>query len=591
MTSSDDDEDLGLAIALSLQDQPPTSRSSGLGKTAQDAINLDSDDEIPLPTASNDRRPRKQMEGYAPSDNSNQVSDSSITVNEPESASMSASSLGILGLDRRKMEEERIARKRKLSISPPPARKSLKTSACNSVESTTLSRQPPVTGKLEKLTNDHTTSTAKGQPPRSTSSGSVINSQAKPNSKGPVFLHGTVKKTWAFGHPRQDDIKLEEVLQRDDLALAVLSSFQWEIDWLFSKLNTRSTQITLVMQAKDEATKQQYRHETSDMPNLRLCFPSMEGQVNCMHSKLMLLSHPSYLRIVVPTANLVNYDWGESGVMENMVFLIDLPRLPAGRRTELEGLTSFGQELIYFLEAMGLERSIINSIYSFDFQETKDLAFVHAIGGAHTGNDEPWRRTGYCGLGRAVKNLGLATDRALSVDFVTSSVGSLNIEFLTILYLAAQGDAGMTEYVWRNPGTGRGKAATSSIQDAKVDQEELKVDIEQNFHIYFPTHETVRASTARSAGTICFQSKWYNSPTFPRQAMRDCKSVRAGVLMHNKVRLEPLWQSVAYADILPCRFCLSGANNPIRPHRQAPQTPSPGLILDRRIALRARGAS
>lgn len=45
----------------------------------------------------------------------------------------------------------------------------------------------------------------------------------------------------------------------------------------------------------------------------------MDGQVNCMHSKLMLLFHSKYLRIVVPTANLIPYDWGEGGgVMENV---------------------------------------------------------------------------------------------------------------------------------------------------------------------------------------------------------------------------------------------------------------------------------
>jgi hypothetical protein len=55
------------------------------------------------------------------------------------------------------------------------------------------------------------------------------------------------------------------------------------------------------------------------MPNIRLCFPPMDGQVNCMHSKLMLLFHPNYLRIVVPSANMVPYDWGEQGgVMENV---------------------------------------------------------------------------------------------------------------------------------------------------------------------------------------------------------------------------------------------------------------------------------
>lgn len=37
-----------------------------------------------------------------------------------------------------------------------------------------------------------------------------------------------------------------------------------------------------------------------------------------MHSKLQLLKFPEYLRIVIPTANLVPYDWGETGVMENV---------------------------------------------------------------------------------------------------------------------------------------------------------------------------------------------------------------------------------------------------------------------------------
>lgn len=292
------------------------------------------------------------------------------------------------------------------------------------------------------------------------------------------------------------------------------------------------------MQAKDEATKQQYRRETASMSNLRLCFPSMEGQVNCMHSKLMLLSHLTHLRVAVPTANLVPYDWGESGDMENMVFLIDLPRLSNGKSTAPEDLTFFGRELIYFLETMGLERSIINSIYNFDFAATKDLAFVHTIGGAHAGEDGSWKRTGYCGLGRAVRELGLATEKVLKIDFVTSSVGSLNIDFLAMLYLAAQGDDGSTEYQWRNPGAAKGRSKQSKVapNGAETAQEKLKDHIRENFHVYFPTHETVKSSTAGGAGTICFQSKWYNSPVFPRQAMRDCKSTRNGLLMHNKVK-------------------------------------------------------
>jgi hypothetical protein len=40
-----------------------------------------------------------------------------------------------------------------------------------------------------------------------------------------------------------------------------------------------------------------------------------------MHSKLMLLFHRDYLRVVVPTANLHPTDWGEDGLMENVCHL------------------------------------------------------------------------------------------------------------------------------------------------------------------------------------------------------------------------------------------------------------------------------
>ena len=44
----------------------------------------------------------------------------------------------------------------------------------------------------------------------------------------------------------------------------------------------------------------------------------MDGIINCMHSKLQLLFYDQYLRVVIPSGNLTNYDWGETGVMENV---------------------------------------------------------------------------------------------------------------------------------------------------------------------------------------------------------------------------------------------------------------------------------
>ncbi|KAL8958015.1 MAG: hypothetical protein Q9183_005919 [Haloplaca sp. 2 TL-2023] len=264
----------------------------------------------------------------------------------------------------------------------------------------------------------------------------------------------------------------------------------------------------------------------------------MAGQVNCMHSKLMLLSYPTHLRVVVPTANLVPYDWGETGVMENSVFVIDLPRLPDNSRKESQEMTDFGKDLIYFLNAMGLEKSIINSLHHFDFSATEDLAFVHSIGGAHSGTSEPWRKTGYCGLGRAVSRLGLTTNNPLEIGYVTSSVGSLNLDFLSTIYMAAKGDDGLTEYDWRNnQPKKRDKDYHRLSKEMNTSHEKAREDTESGFRIYFPSEETVKKSTGGpdNGGTICFQSKWWGGPKFPRAVMRDCRSRRKGLLMHNKI--------------------------------------------------------
>lgn len=176
---SSDDEDIKLAMALSMQESHP-----------REVISLDSDDETPVPTIAK----TKEFQPVP------------LT-------------LGVLGLDRKQMEQERLTRKRKVSVSPPPARKSQKVAANMSSEQ---SQQSRIISTPSTKTND------------------------TPQLR---YLHGVVKKTWAFGHPRSSaDIKLEEVLQKNDLNLAVLSSFQWDVQWLLAKINTNSTrQISIVL--------------------------------------------------------------------------------------------------------------------------------------------------------------------------------------------------------------------------------------------------------------------------------------------------------------------------------------------------------
>ncbi|KAL2828233.1 tyrosyl-DNA phosphodiesterase [Aspergillus cavernicola] len=428
--------------------------------------------------------------GQRESSNTQPTSAPSSEQTQKDQAELKSAGVGFLGLDRKKMEEERLARLAKRKAEEPPAAEP-------------EAKQP------------------RTEPQSSASS--VQTKLASVASSVPSIQYpaGTVKKTFAFGYRRaEDDIKIEEVLQKSDLDLAVLSSFMWDTEWLFSKLDTRKSRLIMVMQARDEATKQQYQSETADMTNLRLCFPPMDGQVSCMHSKLMLLFHPGYLRIAIPTANLVPYDWGEAGgVMENSVFLIDL--LKKDNTTSTNGQrTDFYTDLVYFLKATTLHENIIAKLEDFDFSKTARFAFTHTIGGSHSGAS--LKQTGYCGLGRAIESLGLKVSKPLNLDFVTSSLGSLTPEFIQCIYLAARGNDGLTE-----PAVRAAKSSYASTANEWKDR----------FRVYFPSQETVRRSKGgpNAAGTICFQSKWFENAKFPHHVLRDCVSARDGLVMHNKI--------------------------------------------------------
>ncbi|KAI5283585.1 hypothetical protein KEM54_002010 [Ascosphaera aggregata] len=257
--------------------------------------------------------------------------------------------LNLLGLDRKKMEEERLARlaKRRApgDCEQPPAKR--------------LAQEP-------------------SRPASSLNKDSMEKGRPAIEVPGLLFPNGAVKRTWAKGRERcGDDITISEVFQQDyDLQLAVMSSFQWDMDWLFSKFDLKMrTRYLLVMGAKDEETRAALLDDTKNVSALRLIFPPMGPQVNCMHSKLMLLFHEAYVRLVVPSANLVPHDWGDTGSMENVVFLIDLPK----KTSETSTKTDFFDDLSFFMRAQNFPEQIIAKLELFDFSATSKLAFVHTM--------------------------------------------------------------------------------------------------------------------------------------------------------------------------------------------------------------------
>lgn len=169
------------------------------------------------------------------------------------SSSAGGLAMGMLGIDRKKMEEERLARLKKRKAGPTNLNTHDKLEA-----ELPPAQRPRLTSGLDSLPGHSTGSPGMSQPPLP-SAISSLNSNSSTSKgvseAGLPYPQGIVRRTWAQHNARrEDDITIAEVLQRDTLELAVLSSFQWDEEWLMSKLNLGKTKVLLVAYAEDEET-------------------------------------------------------------------------------------------------------------------------------------------------------------------------------------------------------------------------------------------------------------------------------------------------------------------------------------------------
>lgn len=152
---------------------------------------------------------------------------------------------------------------------------------------------------------------------------------------------------------------------------------------------------------------------------------------------------------------------------------------------------------------MRLDEGIKLGVLNFDFSNTKDLAFIHTVGGSHVGAAR--QTTGFPLLSRAVRSLNLLDiHESMQVDFVASSIGALNEEQIETLYHSLSG----LEPVQPTAALNKKIPATAATLDASL-------PLEGRFRIIFPSQQTVAQSRGGpdvylSSSTPCsthFQTK------------------------------------------------------------------------------------
>lgn len=228
------------------------------------------------------------LEGVHHDDNNDDESTVATITERIKTPQLSSELSSLLGMDRKQMEQERLARlaRRKAddgenslpqnprkAINVQPTGNLAKRKADDSEDSLGQSPWKVIkverTGNLDKSKTEWSTGRASRELPTQPICNQVTSNSStckiRPTARSiPQWPLGAVKKTALDRASRQqDDITIEEVLQHGDLELAVLSSFLWDMDWLFSKLNTRGTRFILVMSAKEEETVRIYSNTRS----------------------------------------------------------------------------------------------------------------------------------------------------------------------------------------------------------------------------------------------------------------------------------------------------------------------------------------
>lgn len=362
-----------------------------------------------------------------------------------------------------------------------------------------------------------------------------------------------------------------------NLTSALLSSFTTDFDFILPLLNARSTIFVFILHATSTAHERELQSSFSEIDTVRLVFPKAIGGYGgsgTMHSKFGALFYgpePSGVwkhgrcRLIVPTGNLVSYDWGQNGSIsahappqarenakkniENLVWVVDLPMLAPS--VPPPGETYFQKGLMAYIKAHDtMPKAVIQKFGKLDFSATKGIGWVCSQAGFHYPQDpdtKGWGARAGVGMGlydlsKTVRDLGLAAkeDEEVQVEFLTSSLGSLTAPWLAILYDAVSGRLVSSE---KRPATADVKekkraAVTTPVMPA-MKASNITASAAHNLRIYYPSRETVKNSLPGpdDAGTICFSDQWWERPTFPCNNIRDAvsTSLDGKGLMHAKV--------------------------------------------------------
>ncbi|KAI1296097.1 hypothetical protein EDD11_007535 [Mortierella claussenii] len=333
----------------------------------------------------------------------------------------------------------------------------------------------------------------------SSTSSSSYGAQAYP----PKYTSATFMNTCIAGAPLGNwEIRIEDLVDKRHIIKAVLTTFQLDEAWLEKYLPRSITQCLISHWSKESGDQPGFLTQGK----VTYLHPPLNG-FGTFHPKLMLLFYPTFCRVVVSSANLVEHDWQQ---LVNTVFVQDFLLLPAVVNSP-EDMGEFGAALHNYLKVMTVPDKILSVLMAVDFSRAK-IHLIPSVQGSFPVASE--HTYGAAQLAKVMQSR-VSLNQDMEIEYQTSSLGKLTLRFLSEFYRASKG----------HPVRAR----------TRLNDDERMPPIK----VVFPTERHVQSSRLGElgAGTICFQDQYWLDPTYPRRVMHDfeCVGGLRGSLMHTKL--------------------------------------------------------
>ncbi|GAA5826158.1 hypothetical protein JCM11251_007186 [Rhodosporidiobolus azoricus] len=373
---------------------------------------------------------------------------------------------------------------------------------------------------------------------------SSSSSSSHGNKVSQRFWQGAVKRVPNAWHPDPDSWSFDDLIgDKSTLDAAVVSAYCLEPEWVVSHFPDE-TPLLLVMQGPDNGRGELGLCKLKPNSYIQLVADKKPfAYRGCMHTKLNIYYHATFVRIIIPTANAMSYDYE---TMDNAVFVQDFPvrqPLPANFVEDDDSgpftnptHTDYSKRFFQVCYLLGVPKKFVKISQLYDYSASADVRLVQSMQGKFSLNEpaEANKGGGLCALAKAVASHQFAPGGRWEIEVTGSSLGQLSPSWLAQFYAACQGVSPLSYFPGRN---GR-KGSTNPPEDV-VSAGSLKHPVRLPIKLMFATEKEILGSwqgAEHGGTTFCRPTQW-NGKSYPRHLFHRQESKRDRVPAHTKIIL------------------------------------------------------